>query len=65
MIMIKLNIPMPTSCDSCPFKGVKWCYIAIWLEEMSYKEIPEEGRAEWCPMEDVSQQEDEVSDLHY
>jgi len=48
--MVQLNIDIPTSCKLCPFKGVKWCYIAIWLEEMSYKEIPEEGRAEWCPM---------------
>ena len=51
--MVRINIPMPAGCKSCPFKGVQWCYIAIWLEEMSYKEIPEEGRADWCPLVEV------------
>ena len=50
--MISINIPMPTSCDSCPFKGARLCYITVWLG-MEYREVPEEGRAEWCPMEEV------------
>lgn len=56
--MVQLNIDMPASCEDCPYKGVKWCYIAIWLEEMSYKEIPEKGRAEWCPMEEKEDETD-------
>lgn len=50
--MVKLNIPMPTSCKLCPFKGARLCYIAVWLGT-EYREVPEEGRAEWCPMEEV------------
>lgn len=29
--MIRIDINMPTSCDSCPFKGARLCYIATWL----------------------------------
>jgi len=49
VIMVKLDIDMPTSCKSCPFKGARLCYIAVWLGT-EYREVPEEGRAEWCPM---------------
>ena len=55
--MVKLNIPMPTSCEECPFKGARVCYIATWLGT-EYREVPKEGRAEWCMMEEVSQYED-------
>lgn len=58
MIMIKLNIPMPASCEDCPYKGARWCYLEV-LRKKEPKEVPEEGRAEWCPMEDVSQYEDD------
>ena len=57
--MVQLNIDIPTSCDSCPFKGARLCYIATWLGT-EYREVPEEGRAEWCPMEDMSKQEDDL-----
>ena len=57
--MVMLNIDMPTSCDSCPFKGVKWCYITVWLG-MEYREVPEEGRAEWCPLIDMDRREDDL-----
>ena len=50
--MVQLNIDMPASCDSCPFKGARLCYITVWLGT-EYKEVPEEGRAEWCPMREA------------
>ena len=50
--MVRINIPMPAGCKSCPFKGARLCYIAVWLRT-EYREVPEEGRAEWCPMEEV------------
>lgn len=56
--MVQLNINMPASCDSCPFKGARLCYIATRLGT-EYREVPEEGRAEWCPMEDMSQYQDD------
>ena len=57
--MVMLNIDMPASCEDCPFKGARLCYIATWLGT-EYREVPEEGRAEWCPMEDMSKQEDDL-----
>ena len=62
--MVQLNINLPTSCDSCPFKGARLCYIATWLGT-EYREVPEEGRAEWCPMEDMSQYEDDGKQASY
>ena len=47
--MVMLNIDMPASCEDCPFKGARLCYIATWLGT-EYREVLEEGRAEWCPM---------------
>ena len=58
VVMVKLDINIPTSCKSCPFKGARLCYIATWLGT-EYREVPEEGRAEWCPMRDMSQYEDD------
>ena len=57
--MVMLNIDMPASCEDCQFKGDKWCYMALWLKDEP-KDVPEEGRAEWCPMEDMSKQEDDL-----
>ena len=57
--MVMLNIDMPASCEVCKFKGDKWCYVEVWMNRGA-KEVPEEGRAEWCPMEDVSKQEDDL-----
>lgn len=57
--MVSLNIQMPASCKSCPFKGARVCYIVTWLS-MGFKEVPEEGRAEWCPLIDMSQYEDDL-----
>lgn len=53
--MVKINIPLPTSCEDCPFKGARVCYIATWLGT-EYREVPEEGRAEWCMMEEVEEE---------
>lgn len=50
--MVKLNINMPADCKSCPFKGARLCYIAVWLG-MEYREVPEDGKPEWCPMMEV------------
>lgn len=50
--MIGINIPMPTACESCPFKGARYCYMTIWLD-MNYREVPQQDRAEWCPMVDM------------
>ena len=50
--MVSINIEIPKSCKSCPFKGARLCYITVWLG-MKYREVPEEGRAEWCPMEEA------------
>ena len=55
--MVQLNIDIPTSCKSCPFKGARLCYIAVWLGT-EYREVPEEGRAEWCPLEEVEDDSD-------
>jgi len=55
--MVQLNIDMPTSCETCPFKGARLCYIATWLGT-EYREVPEEGRAEWCMMEEVEDDSD-------
>ena len=57
--MVGIMIPMPTSCADCKFKGSRYCYIAVWLGT-EYREVPEEGRAEWCPMEDMDRQEDDL-----
>ena len=54
--MVQLNIDMPASCEDCPFKGARLCYIAVWLGT-EYREVPEEGRAEWCPM--IEEKEDD------
>ena len=56
--MVMLNIDMPASCEDCPYKGARWCYLEV-LRKKEPKEVPEEGRAEWCPMEDMSEQEDD------
>jgi hypothetical protein len=53
-----LNIDMPASCEDCPYKGARWCYLEV-LRKKEPKEVPEEGRAEWCPMEDVSKYQDD------
>ena len=55
--MVMLNIDMPASCEDCPFKGARLCYIATWLGT-EYREVPEEGRAEWCPMREVEDDSD-------
>ena len=55
--MVKLDIDIPTSCKSCPFKGARLCYISILLGT-EYREVPEEGRAEWCMMEEVKDDRD-------
>lgn len=55
--MVKINIPLPTACATCPFKGARLCCIATWLGT-EYREVPEEGRAEWCPMEEVKDDSD-------
>ena len=52
VVMVKIDIDIPTSCDTCPFKGARVCYIATWLGT-EYREVPEEGRAERCMMEEV------------
>ena len=51
--MVGINMEMPKSCEKCKFKGARLCYIAVWLE-MHFKEIPKEGRAEWCPLIDLT-----------
>ncbi len=51
--MVKLNINMPASCKGCKFKGSRLCYITVWLGT-EYREVPEEGRAEWCPLIDLA-----------
>ena len=56
--MIRIDIEMPKSCNTCPFKGARLCYITVWLGT-EYREVPEEGRADWCPMEDMSQYQDD------
>ena len=55
--MVQLNIDIPTSCETCPFKGTRLCHIAVWLGT-EYREVPEDGRAEWCPMEEVEDDSD-------
>ncbi len=55
--MVKLNIDMPISCQDCPFKGARLCYINTWLR-MKHREVPEDGKPEWCMLEDMSQYED-------
>ena len=57
--MVKIDIDIPTSCDTCPFKGARVCYIATWLGT-EYREVPEEGRAKWCPLIDLDRQEDDL-----
>ena len=56
--MVAINIPMPASCSTCPYKGARWCYLEV-LRGMESQEVPEEGRAEWCPLIDMSQYEDD------
>lgn len=56
--MVRLDINMPTSCEDCPYKGARWCYLEV-PRKKEPKEVPEEGRAEWGPMEDMSQYEDD------
>lgn len=57
--MVSLNIQMPASCKSCPYKGERWCYLEV-LRGMESQEVPEEGRPDWCPLIDMSQYEDDL-----
>ena len=50
--MVQLNINMPASCEDCPYKGARWCYLEV-LRKKEPKEVPKEGRAEWCPLVEV------------
>lgn len=50
--MIAINMPAPASCGDCPFKGDKWCYMALWLKDEP-KDVPEYGRPVWCPIMDM------------
>lgn len=56
--MVTINISMPASCANCKFKGSRLCYIAVWLE-IEHREVPKEGRADWCPLIDMDRQEDD------
>ena len=55
--MVAINIQMPASCSTCPYKGARWCYLEV-LRGMESREVPKEGRAEWCPMEEVEDDSD-------
>ena len=55
--MVAINIQMPASCSTCPYKGARWCYLEV-LRGMESREVPEEGKAEWCPMEEVEDDSD-------
>lgn len=54
--MTGINIPTPTSCATCKFKGDRWCYIEVWMNRGA-NEVPEEGRPEWCPLREEKEDE--------
>lgn len=55
--MVGIDMHVPESCKKCKFKCAKWCYIEVWSNRGA-KEVPEEGRPDWCPLIDLSQYED-------
>lgn len=56
--MIGIDMEMPKSCEECTYKGVKWCYLEMWNGNKG-KVVPKNGRADWCPLIDLSRYEED------